>query len=42
MINVKESTFINETIRHLRYKTLKYIKVDHMYTLFEFVIQYTH
>jgi len=28
MINLKESTFINETIRHLRYNTLKYIKGD--------------
>jgi len=28
MINLKESTFINETIRHLKYKTLKYIKGD--------------
>jgi hypothetical protein len=28
MINLKESTFIDETIRHLRYKTLKYIKAN--------------
>jgi len=38
MVNLKESTFVNETIRRLRYMTLKYI---HMYTLIEFVLQNT-
>jgi hypothetical protein len=28
MIGLKESTFVNETIRYLGYKTSKYIKVD--------------
>jgi hypothetical protein len=28
MINLKELTFINEAIKHLGYKTSKYIKLD--------------
>ncbi len=28
MIGLKESTLVNEAIRHLGYKTSKYIKVD--------------
>jgi hypothetical protein len=28
MIGLKELTFANESIKHLRYKTLKYTKVD--------------
>jgi hypothetical protein len=28
MIGLKESTFDNETIKHLQYKTLKYIKAN--------------
>jgi hypothetical protein len=28
MIGLKDSTFVNETIKHLGYKTSKYIKVD--------------
>jgi hypothetical protein len=28
MIGLKELTLVNETIRHLGYKTLKYIKLN--------------
>jgi hypothetical protein len=28
MIGLKDSTFVNETVKHLRYKTSRYIKVD--------------
>ncbi len=28
MINLKELTLVNETIKHLGYKTLKYIKAN--------------
>jgi len=42
MIDLKELTFVNETMKCLGYKTMKYIKQIHMYTTIEFLIQYTH
>jgi hypothetical protein len=42
MIGLKEITFVNETIKCLMYKTMKYMKKINMYTIIEFLIQYTH
>jgi hypothetical protein len=41
MIDLKELALVNETIWCLRYKTLRYIKVD-PYVHLNFIIQYTH
>jgi hypothetical protein len=42
MIGLKKLTLVNETIRHLGYKTSRYIKLNLYVHLNEFMIQHTH